>query len=235
MTAAADQREDPAALLRRQPSDVLACEQCQLRRDEQLEHWHPAHSRNMLGGVADRTGEQSSRHRPSVGSVSTWSAQIAAGYSPRVAVKLYWMSISHPSQAARKMLELKGVEYQLVNVLPLGQRVHVRLGGFRGGTVSALKVDGRRIQGTRRIARAVDQLWPAPALFSADPSLRARVEQAERWGELQLQPVPRRLARFGGAHDVAVRRWAAESASFPAPALIARVTRATRSLLRAGA
>ena len=50
---------------------------------------------------------------------------------------LYWMSISHPSQAVRKMLELKGVEFRLVNVLPLNQRVHMRLAGFGGGTAPA--------------------------------------------------------------------------------------------------
>jgi arsenate reductase-like glutaredoxin family protein len=49
-------------------------------------------------------------------------------------VTLYWMSISHPSQAARKTLDVKGVEYTLVNVLPLSQRIHLRLAGFRGGT-----------------------------------------------------------------------------------------------------
>jgi hypothetical protein len=28
-----------------------------------------------------------------------------------VDVKLYWMDVSHPSQASRKMLDLKGVRY----------------------------------------------------------------------------------------------------------------------------
>jgi hypothetical protein len=37
-------------------------------------------------------------------------------------VVLYWMSISHPSQVARKMLDLKGIEYELVDVIPLNQR-----------------------------------------------------------------------------------------------------------------
>ena len=36
-------------------------------------------------------------------------------------VVLYWMSISHPSQVARKMLDLKGIEYELVDVVPLNQ------------------------------------------------------------------------------------------------------------------
>jgi glutathione S-transferase len=122
---------------------------------------------------------------------------------------LYWISVSHPSQAARKMLDLKQVDYELVNVLPMNQRLHLRLAGFRGGTVPALKVDGRRIQGSRAIARALDELWPEPALFPADPALRARVEEAERWGEEQLQPVARRIGRFGASRSLELRKWGA--------------------------
>jgi glutathione S-transferase len=129
--------------------------------------------------------------------------------------RLYWMAPSHPSQAARKMLDLKGVEYRLVDVLPLSQRVHVRLAGFRGGTVPALKLDGRRVQGSRQIARFLDEVAPEPPLFPADAELRARVEDAERWGEERLQPVPRRLARFGARDHLDVRRWAARGARMP--------------------
>jgi glutathione S-transferase len=73
--------------------------------------------------------------------------------------KLLGMAVAHPSQAAKKMVELKGVEFELVNVLPLTQRMHVRIAGFRGRTVPALNVDGRRIQGSRQIARVLDELW----------------------------------------------------------------------------
>src|SRR5436305_9865630 len=111
------------------------------------------------------------------------------------------MAISHPSQAARRMLQLKGVEFELVNVQPLNQRVHMRLAGFSGGTVPAMKIDGQRVQGSRQIARVADELWPEPPLFPADPELRARVEEAERWGEERLQPIPRRLVRYGAAND----------------------------------
>jgi hypothetical protein len=136
---------------------------------------------------------------------------------------LYWMSISHPSQAARMMLEMKGVEYALVNVLPLTQRIHLRLAGFRGGTVPALRLDdGVKVQGSLLIARALDARWPPP-LFPADRVMRARVEEAERWGERELQPIPRRLARFGGAHFVEVRRWGLEGTRLPGIDLLARI------------
>jgi glutathione S-transferase len=141
-----------------------------------------------------------------------------------VRVKLYWMSVSHPSQAARKMLELKGVDFDVVNVLPLSQRAHLRLAGFPGGTVPALKLDGRRVQGSRQIARALDQLWPEPPLFPADPGTRARVEEAERWGDEVLQPVPRRIARYGAAHSLAVRRWGAAESPLPGRDAAARLS-----------
>ena len=136
-------------------------------------------------------------------------------------VRLYWIPVSHPSQAVRKMLDLKQVDYELVDVLPMNQRLHLRAAGFRRGTVPA-RVDSRRLQGSRQIARALDKLWPEPPLFPADPDLRRRVEAAELWGEEQLQPVARRIGRFGAAHSVEVRRWGAQR--LPAPGLLAHAS-----------
>lgn len=136
-------------------------------------------------------------------------------------VVLYWMAPSHPSAAARMMLELKGVAYDVVKVAPLNQRLHLRLAGFRDGTVPALKLDGEKIQGTRAIARALDERWPEPRLFPADPELRARVQEAERWGEEELQPIPRRLFRFGVATSPELRRWVVRRQRLPAPGLLA--------------
>src|SRR5207248_1813910 len=146
--------------------------------------------------------------------------RVALGFGT-VTVVLYWMSISHPSQVARKMLDLKGIEYELVDVVPLNQRIHLRLAGFRGGTVPALKLDGQRIQGSRQIARALDERWPEPPLFPADSALRARVEEAERWGEEQLQPIPRRLFRYGVARNPELREWVVRNQRLPIPGLTA--------------
>jgi glutathione S-transferase len=140
-------------------------------------------------------------------------------------VVLYWMSISHPSQVARKMLDLKGVEYDVVDVVPLNQRIHLRLAGFSGGTVPALKLDGQRVQGSRQIAGALDERWPEPPLFPADPALRARVEEAERWGEEQLQPIPRRLFRYGVARNPELRHWVVRAQRLPIPELTAQAIR----------
>lgn len=145
-------------------------------------------------------------------------------FGSRVRVTLYWMAVSHPSQVARKMLELKNIEFQTVDVLPLAQRIHLRLAGFRGGTVPALKLDGRKLQGSRKISSALEQVRPDPPMFPSDPALRERVIEAERWGEETLQPVPRRIARYAAARSHAMRRSVSADQSLPAPGLIATLS-----------
>jgi glutathione S-transferase len=146
------------------------------------------------------------------------------GYRGPVRARLYSLSLSHPSQAARLMLEHKGLEYELVDTLPGMHPLRLRLAGFRGGTVPALRLDGRRVQGSLRISRALEELRPDPPLFPPDPPRRRRVEEAERWGEAELQPVPRRIVRWGAARTHAVRRWmAADVVGTPAPGLMAAV------------
>jgi glutathione S-transferase len=142
-----------------------------------------------------------------------------------IAAKLYWFPLSHPSHAVRAMLEAKGIDYDLVDVLPGNQRIHLRLAGFRGGTVPAMKLDGKRVQGSTRIARALDQVRPDPPLFPTDPERRRRVEDAERWGDREFQDVPRRILRYALTQDVGLRKWLAEQdGTLPAPGLAARLT-----------
>jgi glutathione S-transferase len=141
-----------------------------------------------------------------------------------VTAKLYWFPLSHPAQASHKALELKGIEFESVNVTPGMQRVHLRLAGFRDGTVPALKLDGRRVQGSMPIARALEQVTPDPPLFPHNPQLRGRVEAAEAWGERELQPVPRRIIRWGIVNDMGLRRWLATESGLPAPAVAARTS-----------
>lgn len=109
-----------------------------------------------------------------------------------------------------------------MELLPGLHPIAVRGLGFKRGTVPALKIDGRRVQGSLTIARYLEQTRPEPALYPADSKSRRAVEEAEHWGEAVLQPIPRRLFRFAAARSQDVRRWvAAEVTGMPLPGLVA--------------
>jgi glutathione S-transferase len=109
-----------------------------------------------------------------------------------VAVKLYVIPGSHPSKAAELMLRHKGIDFKRVDLVVAMHRPVLKAVGFPGKTVPAMTVDGHKVQGTRAISRALDELKPDPPLL---PS--GAVEEAERWGDEELQSVPRRLAWWG--------------------------------------
>jgi glutathione S-transferase len=138
-----------------------------------------------------------------------------------VQATLYAISVSHPARAAGLMLRHKGIDFKVVNVPPGSQQVAIRGLGFRGGTVPALKIDGRRVQGTLEISRVLEELLPEPPLFPADPERRVAVEDAERWGEHTYQPVPRRIFRWAVTSDRRLRAWLARQSGIPAPDLAA--------------
>jgi glutathione S-transferase len=110
-----------------------------------------------------------------------------------VDARLYVLPASHPAFAARLMLEHKGIDYKRTDLMPVVSKLVLRAVGFQRVTVPALKVDGRRVQGSTEISRELDRLAPEPPLFPADPEQRVAVEEAERWGEEALQPPMRQI------------------------------------------
>jgi glutathione S-transferase len=85
------------------------------------------------------------------------------------------------------MLAQKGIAYKRTDLFPVISRAVVKALGFPGPTVPALKLDGKKLQGSRTISRELDRLRPEPPLFPADAQLRAAVEEAERFGDEELQ------------------------------------------------
>ena len=113
-------------------------------------------------------------------------------------MKLYVIPGSHPSKAAELMLEHKGIDFRRVNFPPGPHRVLVRVMGFKGDRVPAVKFeDGRRAQGTRELPQVLDELVPEPRLVPDDP----RALEAERWADDVLQQWARRMVASAGAHD----------------------------------
>jgi glutathione S-transferase len=133
---------------------------------------------------------------------------------------------SHPSLAAALMLEHKGIDYRRIDLVPALHRVALRALGFEGITVPALRLDGARLQRSRRISRALDALRPEPPLFPADPELREEVERAEAWGDEVLQPPARRLAWAALRRDRSTVRSFLEPARLGIPTSVAVATSA---------
>ena len=138
-------------------------------------------------------------------------------------ITLYGTPPSPPSHTARLMLERKGIEHKTVWLLPGLWPFLLRTRGFRGGTVPAMKIDGRRLQGSREISRALEEIKPDPPLFPADPERRLEVEEAERWGDEVLQDVPRRIIRWLAVHRPETRLMIAREVGIPAPKVAAFV------------
>jgi glutathione S-transferase len=136
---------------------------------------------------------------------------------PAVEAKLYVIPASHPSLAVQLMLERKGIEYKRVDLMPVISRGVIKMLRFPGVTVPALKIDGRRVQGSSEIARELDRIAPDPPLLPADPEARAAVEEAERWGVDTLQPLSRRVLWNAIRRDRSSLRSLAEGARLGVP------------------
>ena len=106
---------------------------------------------------------------------------------------LFVLPGSHPSMAARLMLEAKGIDHKRIDLVPVLSKGVLRAVGFAATTVPALKLDGRRIQTTAAIARELDRIVPLPPLFGRSAAERAEIEQLERWADQELQQIPRRI------------------------------------------
>ena len=135
--------------------------------------------------------------------------------------KLFVIPGSHPAMSARRMLELKNIPYKRIDLVPVISKGVVRAAGFPGITVPALKIDGRRVQGSREIARALDAIRPEPPLLPADAKRRASVEEAERWGDQELQSKARRIAWWALKSDRAPMESYAEGAKLGIPVGVA--------------
>ncbi|MGZ8665556.1 MAG: glutathione S-transferase family protein [Solirubrobacterales bacterium] len=132
-------------------------------------------------------------------------------------VRLYTIPGSHPGMSARRMLEHKGIAYARTDLLPVVSKAALKALRFDGVTVPAIKVDGQRFQGSREIARELDRLVPEPPLFPADPELRTAVEEAERFGDEELQHPVRQILWWTLRKDSSPLRSYSEGARIGVP------------------
>ncbi len=135
--------------------------------------------------------------------------------------RLYVVPGSHPSMAARLMLESKGIAYKRRDLIPIMSKGILRMAGFPGITVPALKLDGRKIQGTTAIAHELDRVRPDPPLYPSDAALLAEVEAAEAYGDEDLQNLARQTLWYCLKQDKGPLRSFSEGARLGVPVGVA--------------
>jgi glutathione S-transferase len=143
-----------------------------------------------------------------------------------VNARLYVIPASHPSIAVQLMLEHKGIDYKRTDLLPVISKGALRVLGFPGVTVPALKIEGSKVQGSRQITRELERLRPEPPLFPTDPEQRAAVEEAERFGDEELQHPVRQILWWAIKRDRAPLRSYSEGAKLGLPIGLAMKTAA---------
>lgn len=120
-------------------------------------------------------------------------------------------------------MRLKSIDYERVDLLPMTQ---LAIGPLRygGTTVPGMRIDGERLAGSRTIMRRLDALAPEPALLPplSDAVARARVLEAERWGDEVLQSVPRRILDAAFLRDPACMESYVGDAKLPLPRTLMR-------------
>src|SRR5262249_29734699 len=123
-------------------------------------------------------------------------------------VTLYTFNISHFAEKARWAMDRCGVAYQERVLLPgLHMRKIRRLG--QGATSVPALVDGRKaVQGSSAIISYIDERWlePERRLTPAEPELRARALDLERWMDAEIGESCR---RFFYHHALPVREFVA--------------------------
>jgi glutathione S-transferase len=101
---------------------------------------------------------------------------------------------SHPCISAELMLRHKGIEFTRLDLPNITHKAILPLMRYRGSTVPVMNLDGKRISGTMRIARALESVKPDPPMFPAS-------ERDEAWADDELQDGVRQLARWATSKD----------------------------------
>jgi glutathione S-transferase len=141
-----------------------------------------------------------------------------------VNARLYVIPASHPAIGAELMLRHKGIPFKRTDLMPVISKGVLRGLGFPRNTVPAIKLDGRKVQGSREIARELERLRPEPPLFPSDPEQRAAVEEAERFGDEELQHPIRQILWWTIRRDKSSLRSYSEGAKLGVPIGLAVAT-----------
>lgn len=108
---------------------------------------------------------------------------------------------SHAATTGQLLFLHKGINYKRTDLLPVVSWVVLKALRFPDKTVPAAMIDGERVQGTRAIARELERRQPEPPLFPGDTEQRRVVEDAERFGDEELQQKVREIFLWSVRRD----------------------------------
>ena len=137
---------------------------------------------------------------------------------------LYAIPASHPCAAIERALQLKGIPYRRVELIPVAHKLPQRI-RFGAGSVPGVEfADGARSVGSRPIVRELERRVAQPSLLPADGDARARVERAEEWGDQVLQALVRRILWAALRRAPGAIQTYTEGAKLPVPEPVARLS-----------
>jgi glutathione S-transferase len=109
---------------------------------------------------------------------------------------LWQLPVSHYSEKVRWALAYKGVKHRRKSPAVPGTHIPVTLWLTRGAanTFPVLSLDGRQIADSTAIIAALEERYPDPPLYPADPEQRRRALDLEDFFDEELGPHTRLLA-----------------------------------------
>jgi glutathione S-transferase len=110
---------------------------------------------------------------------------------------LWQIEISHYSEKVRWALDYKEIDHVRRTPLP-GSHVPIALGLTRGAnfTFPVVQMDGRTIGDSTAIIAALEERFPEPPLYPADPAQRRRALELEDFFDEELGPHTRLLTFY---------------------------------------
>ncbi len=120
-------------------------------------------------------------------------------------VELFTFEGSNACRSVELLLDHAGIEWRRRRLRPGLHALGLRLRGFPGPTAPAAIIDGVKVQGSRKIARAIADALPQSGLLPEDPADREAVLAAEQSGE-RLQNAVRRIFYVLGQGDPSLAR-----------------------------
>ena len=109
-----------------------------------------------------------------------------------MSLTLHALPPSHPCMTVAAALELKGLEYERVDLSAGRHNDEMeKIYGEGRRTVPGMLFDGEPVHTSRAILARLEEIAPSPPLFPE--AIADSVREAERWGDEELQDLGRRL------------------------------------------